>query len=335
MTKTLFKIALILLISLFSENLFAQSSDIYTSEFHKQNVGKILFSNKPIKIGNEDPDQFKTTFFPGEYIYAIAYLEKPFEDYESASLNTHYSAFIDYKPFISNPKNVKILDFKHIEGDEPLSYYLIELIPDPELATKAHDAELFGELFSKLTPRKHTLDLKYISYREEGNPITGPKYGYRITGKITLEYKNFDAEKIKSDSEIAYKNALDYRAKLRTLPEIFSEENVPFEDPDMCVENIEAMIMKSSKWKDKIEHIVRVQVCDANLEWFIQKSSTGIPINKINEKYIGFIFKGKDGWCYSVEKLRFVKEYEGAGIYSKPRYDNYAFSTRINCDNVE
>ena len=41
-------ILLIILINSISTILFAQSSDSYTSEFHKQNVGKISFSDKPI-----------------------------------------------------------------------------------------------------------------------------------------------------------------------------------------------------------------------------------------------------------------------------------------------
>lgn len=51
-------------------------SQIYTSDFHKQNTGKILFSKEPIVIGEERPDQFTTDFTAKDKIYAIAYLDE-------------------------------------------------------------------------------------------------------------------------------------------------------------------------------------------------------------------------------------------------------------------
>ena len=47
-----------------------------TSELHRQNVGKIVFSNSEIKFRNEDPAQLRTEIKLSEPLYARVYLPK-------------------------------------------------------------------------------------------------------------------------------------------------------------------------------------------------------------------------------------------------------------------
>jgi hypothetical protein len=52
------------------------------SEFQKSNKDKIFFSSSPIILGQENEASFKTSFEPGEKIYAVAYLNKGVRDLE-------------------------------------------------------------------------------------------------------------------------------------------------------------------------------------------------------------------------------------------------------------
>ncbi len=48
----------------------AEHAKVFTSDFHKKNAGKILFSKEPIVPGKENPAQFTNSFGPNDYIYA-------------------------------------------------------------------------------------------------------------------------------------------------------------------------------------------------------------------------------------------------------------------------
>lgn len=50
------------------------SSITYASELHKKYLGKIMFSNKEVAIGNESDNDFTAAFKSGDYIYATVYL---------------------------------------------------------------------------------------------------------------------------------------------------------------------------------------------------------------------------------------------------------------------
>jgi hypothetical protein len=292
---------------------------VYTSEFHKQNVGKVLFSDKPIKIGKEDPAQFKTSFGPNDKIYAVAYLNYRFKDHKSGGNTAAYEILVD-------ENNAGGLSFRHNEGDELLSYYLIEIIPDPTVAFHNLDPQEFGRILSNLSPRKHTLEIGY-----------GGEYNRNLArGKVDLEYSGFDGAKIKANNDLAAKNAQDNWAKNMKLPEEFSKPNIPFKDPELSVDKIKAQILASSHFKDKVAQIINVKVLGTAEDWMIYKNSIDIPTHKATGKYIGFVYKGKDGWCYFCETIAFVRDYEGAGKYTKAVLANMDYrSVKIHCDNVK
>ena len=57
-------------------NAAGEAEKFYTSDFHKENLNKIIGSNKPLVIGKEKDmaASIKTSFKTGEYIYGTAYL---------------------------------------------------------------------------------------------------------------------------------------------------------------------------------------------------------------------------------------------------------------------
>ena len=55
-------------------------SPVYTSDFHKQNAGKIIFSSSPIEIGKEKQSDLSDKFSTGENIWGIIYLNNTFKN---------------------------------------------------------------------------------------------------------------------------------------------------------------------------------------------------------------------------------------------------------------
>lgn len=294
---------------------------IYTSEFHKKNIGKVLFSDKPIVIGKEDPAQFKTSFKPSENIYAVAYLNGTIKDLSGLNYNSG-----SYHVNIDGIKKSQI-SFGHNKGDELMSYYLIEIIPDPSLAFHAIDPAEFGNLLSSLSPRKHTMTIGF-----------GTEYDVLAENTITLEYEDYDGAKIKANNDLAAKNAQDNWARNLKLPDYFNANTKVFSDPDMSADKIKAMIMAYPQFKNNVKELIRFKVTDKwdNTEWQIYTNSLGIPTHKATECFIGIVYKAADGWCYYCEGIYFIRDYAGAGTYTKPRIGSCEFrAVKIACENAK
>ncbi len=297
---------------------------VFTSNFHKKNVGKILFSNKPITVGKEDSTQFKTTFLPTENIYAVAYLNGKIKDIGDKD-NGVYHVYIDDN---ENPTNIS---FGHNKGDENLSYYLIEILPQPDLAYHGLDPVEFGKILSGLSPRNHVMKLGF-----------GGNYNSYAMGEITLDWVTADGNKILANNNLASKNAQDNWARNMKLSEVYFLPMEKYNDPDMSTEKIKAMILANEDFKDKISQIMKIQVTGyttsfSTEDWVIYTNELGIPTNKASNRYIGIVYKGADGWCYFTECIYFVRDYEGGGTYSKPRlyFGSDVLNTKIDCKNVK
>lgn len=66
-----------------------------TSDFHKKNVGKIVFFSKKPEVGKEDKTLIKDSFKVGEEVWAVAYLPSAFNSskYFKRLTNSFYDAY--------------------------------------------------------------------------------------------------------------------------------------------------------------------------------------------------------------------------------------------------
>jgi hypothetical protein len=295
--------------------------NLYTSDFHKKNAGKILFSKTPIVIGKEDPNQFVTTITGTDKLYAVAYLNAKIKDLGQSST---YDLEID-------GNNAYLTPFSHNQADLELSYYLIEIIPDPKVALHSYDPLAFGPVLGDLSPRKHTMNLGFVfGYGEKA-----------AIGTLSLDWSNADGAAIKANNELAAKNAQDNWARNLTLPEHFSKPSKSFGDPELSVEKIKAAIMANSEYSQNIKQITKIVIGEkyneSDGDWILFKNDVGIPTHKASNRGIFIIFTGKDGWCYYSKDISFKRSYEGAGTYSKAKLfdadsDQY---TKIGCEKAK
>jgi hypothetical protein len=295
-------------------------SKLYVSDFHKNNVGKILFSTRPIIPGNEDPSQFVTSVSGTDKVYAIAYFNARIKDLDD---------MISYKISIDGNENTTP-QFTPNTSDLEHSYYLVEIIPDPKVAVHQFDPVEFGKVLSTLSPRKHVMDFGFV-------------FGYgenSASGTLNLEWSNADGAAILANSEMALKNAKDNKAKNMQLPDYFYKPSKSFSDPNLTIEKIKAAIMADGDYAENIKQISKIVIGDKYFEsgsdWNINKNELGIPTHKSCNRAIYILFTGKDGWCYFSDEIVFRKDYSGAGTYENTRLVGFKSGTytRIACENV-
>ncbi len=279
---------------------------LFTSDFHKENAGKILFSKQPIIPGEEDPNQFTTDFTVRDNIYAMAY-----KDQKITGGGSKYLLQID-------GGNYEHIMFKHNEEDEGKTVYPIEIIPKVDKAIHGIDAKQFARVFSRLSPRNHSIKIEF-----EGT-----------VGTFNINLAGMDAEKLKANAETATKNAQDNYAKNRRLPKEYKQQSQKFSDQELSHANMKSILKK--KWLN-CDHIMKLIVLGDGTadDWLIYKNEVDIPTYKLTYPGIIALYKGKDGWCYTVKKIGFKRDYLGGGKYSKVKLSHGGVHTKIDCKNCQ
>ncbi|OJJ14541.1 hypothetical protein BKI52_42965 [marine bacterium AO1-C] len=281
--------------------------NVATSDFHLKNMGKILFSKRPIVIGKEDPAQFTTSFNANDKIYAVAYFDKALKEMgysnsthvKKARYNLRFNGKQEFHNNISFTFERELVD---------QSYFLLEIIPDPNLAIHKTSAMDWYRKLAELSPRKHTLEVWFWS-------SGGANKQRAASDKITLDWTGADITKLKTNAELAVKRSENNFARLRTLPPIFTYPAKRFKDARLSSANIRRMLM--AKIRNCAQVLKIHPVAFGAADWKIEKNDVGIPKYKQSNGRIAITFRGKDGWCYFVHYARLVQDYQGGGRYGK------------------
>jgi len=126
---------------------------VYTSDFHKKNVGKVVFFTKKPTIKAENSSTVKSTYKAGEYIYAMAYLKGSFKELTKATNNINVTTkiFVDGTEKSSHEFRMNWAYLK-----EGATYLFMEIVPDP--ATNKHSGPAkFAKALANISPRNHTI----------------------------------------------------------------------------------------------------------------------------------------------------------------------------------
>jgi hypothetical protein len=299
---------------------------VFTGEVHKKNVGKILFSKKPITPGKENEADFTTSFAANDNIYAIAYLDGTIEDLgklaDANSLNTNanYSMHID-------GKQQNIL-FNFTPEARSQTYYLIEIIPDPKAALSITDAVEWNKKLAPLSAQKHKLKLWFWAAKTQ----------LAESQEITIDRTGANLPALETNAKAAVASATDNYANIRSLPQKFSKPVEQFKDPMLKHANLIKLFMQKEK---TCSEVIRVQTdvfeaYNSGADWEIKKNDIGIPIAKVTNGSVGILYKGKDGACYFVERLYYFQNYVGSNSYSPLELGNdYTKPQKIACSKLK
>ncbi|MCK6541334.1 hypothetical protein L6Q79_01485 [bacterium] len=260
-------------------------SVLYTSDFHKTNRGKIVFSKTRIVLKKETSATAQSSFTAGENIYAMAYFKstiKELSKYGSMSPKITIAVYVDpaeggiLTPWTANKTGEYIVKSDHPKMQE--TTLEVEMTPDPQQTERPEVAAEFAKLFSELSPRNHTIKVGLFANDQEV-----------AWGTFELDcsegqdnYKTLSGALAKSKIQ----NALPPKAKAA----------------DKGIEQNMTAVLKSEGF-----HVVRVIQTDPT--WYVQRNEiTGIVLNRTIQAAV--IFKNEEGKCI-VEYMNFTQDYAG------------------------
>ncbi len=292
---------------------------IYQNDFHKNHIEKIMFSTKPVVIGDEDPAQFSNEFSIKDNIYGMAYFSGTIKHITNGGAGQFYVTWDGNKDGASY---TNIL-FGHNKQDYDNAFNVIDIIPAADKAFHAQEAKDFARILAALSPRKHTIQIQYLS-------------GSRMIayGEFTIDLSGMNPDKLKQNAETACSNAQDNWAKHVKLPKDFSQTSQKFSDPELSQANMKKILQK--KWANCAQITKVVVFGDGTADdWYVMKNDLDIPVNKQTRPRVGVVYKGKDGWCYFVKEVIFAREYLGGGKYSAVKFFADSSHTKLDCKNVK
>jgi len=288
----------------------ALAASAYTSSFHKENAGKIVFFRTPTSIRQENPSAASTSFKSGENIYAILYLKGSMKELVSIPNRDHirglkYRVFIDgneHQDFGGFPTGVTWEQY----ADPATTYLKLDVVPDPDaidypLPHPYTSPIKFARVFGQSSPRKHKIEIR-----------------------LELNYKVAAEGSFELDGSAGHEKLLALADKLHQ--EMISKVFLP--KPKMANAALQQSMMaalKSNGWK---QQMLRAVITDS--QWQIHRNALGAILFRSIGAAVAM--KEPDGRCRFFT-LSFKQQYQGGGYGRTEQYgvgDNFEMA----CANV-
>lgn len=293
----------------------SEAAKYYTSDFHKQNVGKIIWSNKALVIGKEkDMAAFiKNDFKTGEAIFGTMYLGNNLKQL----LNGNERMRIIIK--VDNGTAIWGGDLSYIIvplAVQDKSYFQFALLPDEQW---------FKDNYAPYVAKENWTYSYFMDELANSGDIS-----HNIT--CELEFPT----NIQADIKSAV--ALDLgggSANIKTLSaklhdQLMASRTLP--KAGMSNPGLEQQMLTAANnlgWNDKF-----LKTIITSSTWVVVKNElTGA----ILYRYLGAVCttKSNDGKCY-YQEFSFKQDYTGGGNYSSAvKYNSYGGKKEIGCDKIK
>lgn len=299
-----------------NNNVNADVARHFTSDFHKENLNKIVFSTKPLVIGKEKEMAafIKKDFKPGEPIFGTVYLGQDLKELQ------------DGKPVLRIRFNVE--HGRDIRGDEQYllvpdaaqgkPYFQFAIVPDADWLKNNYKSYIDDNnwtliLISEALADDHSdpvqkVDVQLSFWKSGGSE--------KVSGSLTYDISD-GAVALKALSK---KLRADHLASVQ-LPKA-GMSNPALEQQMLAVAN-------GLGWKDKYTRTIIT-----SSSWHISKNElTGAII------YRGLsavcITRDDEGHCY-YQEFSFTQDYTGGGNYSsKLKFGGYGGKKELTCDKIK
>jgi hypothetical protein len=134
------------------ESMGAAMEAVFTSSFHKEHVGKIVFAKTPITAGQESSAGITDAFTAQDHVYGMMYFNGTFSEMTGGSNVAHTILLVD-------DNQMESYVFKLDQGPRELSWLRSEIIPDPDKST-TRGALLFTAKLKDVSPRRHRITVR-------------------------------------------------------------------------------------------------------------------------------------------------------------------------------
>jgi hypothetical protein len=296
-------------------NADVEASKNYTSDFHKQNVGKIVWSNKPLVIGKEKDmaASIKTEFKTGEAIFGTIYLGNAVKQLMDGNERLRVIIKVDGGTAVWGGD---LSNFIVPLATQDKSYLQFALLPDEDWFSKNYAPYLTKENWT-------------YSYFMDDLVQAGD-----ISHSITCEFDfpNSIQSNIKSQVSLDLGSGISQLKSLSTKlhDQMMATRTLP--KAGMSNSGLEAQMLAAANnlgWNDKF-----LKTIITSSAWVISKNElTGA----ILYRYLGAVctIKGTDGKCY-YQEFSFRQDYTGGGNYSNTvKYNSYGGKREIGCDKIK
>lgn len=272
----------------------ALKTNIFTSDFHANNAGKIVFSKSPVTIKQEQENALTNSFKAGDDIYLSAYLLRKLENLGSISI----LMFLDGKTNSDAGVELNVAN----ATDAVKSYYTYALVPSEANSANKTVLADFAEAFANCMPGEHKVlvQLQSSLYILASGEFT-------IDLKSGKDYYRERAEKIRS----------------------IQLDAVRLEKPAMSNPALEQQMMKITS--EQFPDMTPLRVSIADKTWTIVRHEiTGEILFRTLGAEVAV--KTASGTC-KVFYLGFKQEYNGSG-YGPTEHYSVGGSYEIKCENV-
>lgn len=175
------------------ESMGAAMEKVYTSAFHKEHAGQIVFSSAPITAGSENPAAISSAFTASDKIYGMMYFPGTYSEMTGGSNVAHTILLVDDNQMVSYV-------FKLDASAAANSWLKSEIIPDPAQST-TRGALLFTEKLKDISPRRHTVTIRTTD--DYGKTIAEGSFTFDCSGgtePITAAYEALGSKKLSAVS---------------------------------------------------------------------------------------------------------------------------------------
>ena len=179
----------------------AFSSAVFTSEFHKEHAGKIVFSKGKLVVKQESPSSVATDFSANDYIYGMVYLKGTFTEVTKGDWNVQLKIDVDGNQKVDRTFSIS-------KEDRERTYLNIEIAPDPAIA-ETQGAEIYTKALGEISPRRHKIKVKLnggYTTLAEGEFDLDASGGVERFSKISDQLRSKRLAKVRMP-EAAMKNA--------------------------------------------------------------------------------------------------------------------------------
>lgn len=296
-------------------NANAQASAFYTSDFHKTNVGKIVWSSKPLVIGKEKDmaSLIKNDFKSGESIFGTVYLGNTVKQLMDGNEKLRIIIKVDGGTAIWGGDLSYIIVPMNVQDK---SYLQFALLPDEQWFNSSYAPYIAKENWTYSYFMDELAGAGDISHNITCELDFPTSIQGNIKSSVSLDLGAGSAS-IKAQSAKLH----DQLMASRTLPKA-GMSNPGLEQQMLAAAN-------NLGWNDKF-----LKTIITSSAWVISKNElTGA----ILYRYLGAVCttKSSDGKCY-YQEFSFKQDYTGGGNYSSAvKFNSYGGKREIGCDKIK
>lgn len=293
----------------------AEAAKFFTSDFHKENLNKIVWSTQPLVIGKEKDmsASIKKEFKTGDHIYGTAYLGVNAKDAMNGNTNLRVRIKVDGGTAVWGG------DLSYIElplAAQSKSYIQFALIPDAQWMKDNYGPYLAEENWT-------------LSYLMDELARSGD-VSHSLTCELIFPTNIIDDIKSEFSLDLGSGSADIKALSAKLHDQLMSSRQLP--KAGMSNAGLEQQMVAAANnlgWNDKFSKAIIT-----SSSWVIEKNSlTGA----ILYRYLGAVctIKGTDGKCY-YQEFTFRQDYTGGGGYSSTvKYNSYGGKKEIGCDKLK